>query len=82
MSYQFADPILLFFPNQISALFALDFIQTFPKEVTAIWLKPLHFSSILFLVNRYALFGSLVTGLLIQSPQSSLSIHVSYVFEF
>ncbi|EIM88742.1 uncharacterized protein STEHIDRAFT_109094 [Stereum hirsutum FP-91666 SS1] len=54
-----------------------DFLQTFPMEVRAIWSSRLTAPTLLFLLNRYSLFISLVTGIMVASPGYDSSLGLS-----
>lgn len=53
------------------ALWALDFIQTLPMEIQAVWFGKLSGPAILFLVNRYSFGISVIVEVLFSGPGSA-----------
>lgn len=54
--------------NCYTALWILDYIQTLPMEVEAIWMNKMSATSILFLLNRYVFIWYLVCQIIFGMP--------------
>lgn len=66
-------------PDQhFSVILYYDHLLTFPAEVQRIWTRRLTLSSILFLVNRYVVFGGYIFVLYIEFfPPKSIEVSPS-----
>lgn len=57
--------------SPLLAVFFLDYVQTLPMEIEAVWSSRLTGASIVFLLNRYVFAASLILSILYQGPGSA-----------